>query len=100
MKPIGLTMKKGRNKYQRESRGELMLIHECLDCKTLSINRIAADDDSDTVMAIFQESLLLDRQIHDRCQENGIEILSTRESEIVHTQLYGRYVKIPALSWR
>lgn len=100
MKPIGLTMKKVRNKYQRESRGELMLIHECLDCKTLSINRIAADDDSDTVMAIFQESLLLDRQIHDRCQENGIEILSTRESEIVHTQLYGRYVKIPALSWR
>jgi ribosome biogenesis GTPase len=100
MKPIGLTMKKGRNKYQRESRGELMLIHECVECKTLSINRIAADDDSATVIRIFQESLLLDRQIYNRCQENGIVILSAQETEIVHTQLYGRYVKIPVLSWR
>jgi RNHCP domain len=100
MKPIGLTMKKGRNKYQRESRGELMLIHECIECKTLSINRIAADDDAATVIAIFQESLLLDRQIYNKCQENGIVILSARETEIVHTQLYGRYVKIPGLSWR
>ncbi len=44
MRPIGLTMKTGRNKYQRESRGELMLVHQCTDCGTLSINRIAADD--------------------------------------------------------
>ena len=40
MKPIGLTMKKSRNKYRLEARGELMLIHECVDCKTLSINRM------------------------------------------------------------
>ena len=45
MRPIGLTMKKSRNKYQIKSRGELMLIHECIECRTLSINRIAADDD-------------------------------------------------------
>ena len=42
MKPIGLTMKVGRNKYQREARGELMLIHEFTECGSLSINRIAA----------------------------------------------------------
>jgi hypothetical protein len=45
MKPIGLTMKKGRNKYQLGGRGELMLIHECIECGSLSINRIATDDD-------------------------------------------------------
>jgi hypothetical protein len=100
MKPIGLTMKKGRNKYQREPRGELMLIHECVECKTLSINRIAADDDSATVMAIFQESLIPGHQIHNRCQENGIVILSAEDTEIVHTQLYGRFGEIPVLSWR
>ena len=44
MTPIGLTMKQSRNKYQRERRGELMLIHQCTECRTLSINRIAADD--------------------------------------------------------
>jgi hypothetical protein len=58
MKPIGLTMKKSRNKYQRERRGELMLIHECVECRTLSINRIAADDDSETSW-LFSESFTL-----------------------------------------
>jgi hypothetical protein len=59
MKPIGLTMKMGRNKYQRDAHGELMLIHQCTDCSTLSINRIAADDGSEMVIAVFRESLML-----------------------------------------
>ena len=99
MKPIGLTMKKGRNKYQREPRGELMLIHECVECKSLSINRIAADDDSATVMAVFQESFALGHQMHTLCQENGIAILNAEATEMVGTQLYGRYIEIPTLSW-
>ena len=100
MRPIGLTMKKGRNKYQREPRGELMLIHECVECKTLSINRIAADDDSATVMAIFKESLMLGHQIHVICQQYGIVILNAKDTEVVYTQLYGRYAEIPAMSYR
>jgi ribosome biogenesis GTPase len=99
MKPIGLTMKKGRNKYQREPRGELMLIHECVECQTLSINRIAADDDPATVMTVFEKSLTLSRQVHALCQENGILILNAEDSEIVRVQLYGYHVEIPALSW-
>ena len=58
MKPIGLTMKKSRNKYRLESRGELMLVHECTECGTLSINRIAADDDPENILTIFQDSFL------------------------------------------
>ncbi|RPJ24556.1 MAG: RNHCP domain-containing protein, partial [Chloroflexi bacterium] len=100
MKPIGLTLKKSRNKYQREPRGELMLIHECVECKTLSINRIAADDDSATVLAIFQESFALDHPIHVACQQYGILILKAEDTKIVHTQLYGHAVEIPAMSWR
>src|ERR1044071_313249 len=99
MKPIGLTMKKGRNKYQPEPRGELMLIHECVDCKTLSINRIAADDDSATVMVVFEKSIALNRQVQALCQENGIAILSTEDTQTVRTQLYGHSIEIPALSW-
>ena len=100
MRPIGLTMKKGRNKYQREPRGELMLVHECVECKALSINRIAADDDSETVIAVFQESLMAGHQIHSACQQYGIDILNAQETEIVYTQLYGRSVEIPAMGWR
>lgn len=76
-----------------------MLIHECIECKTLSINRIAADDDSAMVMAVFQESFALDQHMHALCQENGIAILNAEDVEIVGTQLYGRYTEIPALSW-
>ena len=99
MKPVGLTMKKGRNKYQREPRGELMLIHECTDCQTLSINRIAADDDSATVLDVFERSYTLTPQIQARCRECGIVILNSADHEIVQVQLYGRYAEIPALSW-
>jgi len=95
MKPIGLTMKKGRNKYQREPRGELMLVHECIGCKTLSINRIAADDDSATVISVFQESLTLSHEFHNICIRHGIVPLTAEDREIVYTQLYGQYVEIP-----
>jgi hypothetical protein len=95
MKPIGLTMKKGRNKY-RDSRGELMLVHECTDCRTLSINRIAADDDSEMVMAVFQESFTLGHQFHVISQQNGIAILSREHIETVQSQLYGHTVEISA----
>lgn len=90
MKPIGLTMKKGRNKYQREPRGELMLVHECVECKSLSINRIAADDDPGTVMEVFQTSLTLGTQIHAVFIQNGIDVLKAEDADIPYCQLYGR----------
>src|SRR5688500_17298819 len=71
MKPIRLIMNRGRNKYQREARGELMLIPECAECRNLSINRIAADDDSETVIAVFHESLKYLSEIHRLCVQHG-----------------------------
>ena len=99
MRPIGLTMKKSRNKYQPEPRGELMLIHECVDCKSLSINRIAADDDSATVMDVFQRSLAPGHEVQIRCQENGIRILDREAAQLVSTQLYGYSAEIATFSW-
>ena len=99
MKPIGLTMKMGRNKYQLAARGELRLVHQCTDCGTLSINRIAADDDSATVMAIFGESLKLGHPIHALCQANGIVMLKADDAKSVHAQLYGRQAEILMPNW-
>ncbi len=93
MKPIGLTMKRGRNKYRLEARGELMLIHECVECKVLSINRIAADDDPETVMSVFQESFVLDDHVRVLCQQYGIVILNAEHTEAVRRQLYGHTVE-------
>jgi len=95
MKPIGLTMKKSRNKYRLESRGELMLIHECSECGTLSINRIAADDDPDSVMEIFYASLALADQTRGACEMQGILIVE--DDEQVDIQLHGQ--RTPALEW-
>ena len=89
MKPIGLTMKKSRNKYRLDARGELMLIHECMDCGSLSINRIAADDDSESILLVFENSLKYGQ--NQRCKREDIEMLGMRESKIVHEQLYGQY---------
>ena len=94
MKPIGLTMKKGRNKYRLESRGELMLIHECTECESLSINRIAADDDSDSIMDVFNESLQNSYQIRAKCEQHRILILDTAHKQMVVTQLCGYSVAI------
>ena len=94
MKPIGLTMKKSRNKYRLESRGELMLIHECNECRALSINRIAADDDPESIMEVFNVSLYHGYPIRARCEQAGIALLNPEDAEIVLAQLYGREVPV------
>ncbi len=97
MKPVGLTMKKGRNKYRLGSGGELMLIHHCIECGTLSINRIAADDHPDSLMETFHASRSLSRQLRLECETQGILLLIEEES--VTRQLYGGRVELPAFQW-
>lgn len=94
MKPIGLTMKKSRNKYRLESGGELMLIHECIECGDLSINRIAADDDPENVIEIFNKSQYLGHPIRTTCEDRGIVMLNEEDVEIVYIQLYGEKIPI------
>ena len=54
MQPVGLTLKITPKKDSSATAGELMLIHQCTGCGKLSINRIAADDDSQTILAVYQ----------------------------------------------
>ena len=65
-----------------------MLIHACEGCGTISINRIAADDDPETVLAIFQSSLKIDHQCF--YDQHGIEMLNAEDIEIICIQLYGQ----------
>ena len=64
-----------------------MLIHACIECSDLSINRIAADDDSDSVVEIFHMSDSVSPQVSATCQAQGITILNDAES--VYAQLFG-----------
>jgi len=87
MKPIGLTMKNGKNRYRLENQGELMLVHECIECSALSINRIAADDDPASLVAVFQASF--ESRIHCQCAGFGIQILTRNDADTLHRQLFG-----------
>ena len=89
MKPIGLTTKATNKKYG-SGRGELMLIHFCMDCESLSINRIAADDDPETIFDIFEVSIRMDLSIQTRLDAEGIRVLDAAQRTIVHTQIFGQ----------
>jgi hypothetical protein len=88
MKPIGVTVKATGKKYG-SARGELMLIHLCTDCESLSINRIAADDIPQAVFSVFESSFRLDTMLCSRLETNGIAALTSMDSDTVHAQLFG-----------
>jgi hypothetical protein len=90
MQPVGLTLKRIQKKYLSENQGELMLIHQCGDCARLSINRIAADDDNDLILAIFEHSFTMDRTLRAQIEAMGIRALSESGREIVLTRLFGQ----------
>jgi predicted RNA-binding Zn-ribbon protein involved in translation (DUF1610 family) len=99
MQPVALTTKHSRNKYSHRQ-DELMLVHLCTDCGNVSINRIAADDDADTIMELFTSSLTLPVRICNLLLDKEIDILSQVDLPVLQLQLFGadRYVRIPELA--
>ena len=90
MRPVGLTMKRSHNKYATSSSGELMLVHRCVDCESLSINRIAADDVPEVILEVFGEGNTLSQEIKDQIWMNGINLLGRADIDLVYRQLYGQ----------
>jgi hypothetical protein len=88
MKPVGLVLKKTLKKYHQQ--GELMLLHQCTECGAYSINRIAADDDVDTLIEVYESSLKLDRPTKSHLKEMEIHLLGARDKFIIQAQLFGR----------
>jgi hypothetical protein len=88
MEPIGLTLKATCKKYG-PTLGELMLIHLCVECTAISIKRIAADDDPQTVFTVFEGLLRLDLSTRVRVETNGIHVMDEADRDTAHTQLFG-----------
>lgn len=87
MRPIGLTLKQGRNKYRQS--GEVMLIHMCEGCGKRSINRIAADDLVERILTIFDQALELDEHMRSQLELEGIHLLGASERKLVEAALLG-----------
>ena len=93
MEPIGLTFKQeGINKYGEAKQGELMLIHQCLKCNKISINRLAADDNPQAILEVFEKSKQLNPEAIYRLIEEGIKILTEQDKEEIMTQLFGKNI--------
>ena len=90
MRPVGLSLKQRRKKYAREDSGELMLIHTCVECSAVSINRIAADDLDDAIIALFDQSLDLDDSERLVLANQFIRMLSESDRWLVEERLFGR----------
>jgi CRISPR/Cas system CSM-associated protein Csm3 (group 7 of RAMP superfamily) len=93
MKPIGLTFKKEkRNKYKdSDSEGEIMLVHLCTNssCSKISINRIAGDDEPETIMSVLENSFTLDECLKERLEKINISLISKKDIDSVKRQLFG-----------
>ena len=90
MVPIGLTIKRSRNKYAATPTGELMLIHRCEKCEKININRIAADDETNRILDIFANSTSLDPYMKAELKKQKIRLLRKKDKLLVLTQVFGR----------
>jgi hypothetical protein len=88
MQPVALTAKHSRNKYGGRY-GELMLVHLCMDCDDISLNRIAADDDAEILLSVFNSSFTLPTRTHNLLLENGIMVLAPDSLPLLQLQLFG-----------
>ena len=89
MLPVGLTLKRRHKKYG-DAIGELMLVHRCAECGKLSINRIAADDDSARMLALFERLDSLDQSTRTELEAAGIQPLDSADLVWVQAQLFGK----------
>ena len=94
MRPIGLTFKRGHKKYDGQT--ELMLVHECQACATVSINRIARDDDVVALRTVLEQSAGLSPAMQEHLKAQGIHLLEATQSELpLLTAPAGLYTQYP-----
>ncbi len=89
MQPIALTTKRSQNKYASERDGELMIVHRCIACETVIINRIAADDSAAALLALYDDSAAIVAALQAELAGSGVAILTADDSDLVWRRLFG-----------
>ncbi len=90
MQPLALTLKRTSKKYSGEHRGEIMLVHQCEGCGKISINRIAADDNVEVLLEIFESSCSMKSMDGFLLKHDSIDLLTPKDRPILQVQLLGR----------
>lgn len=88
MKPIGLTMKhRKENPFTGRISGELMIIHQCLGCGAISVNRIAGDDDPYTIRQCIDISI--SDETRNQLIRRGITLFTKDDIQQIDDVLFG-----------
>jgi hypothetical protein len=88
MKPIGLRFKDlTENPFTGRITGELMIVHECLNCGKITSNRIAGDDDPEQILMLLQETHR--PELTTGLSRMDITLLSETKRNEVLSALYG-----------
>ena len=66
-----------------------MLIHCCVKCGKISINRIAGDDGPVTILEVFEASLVLSKELKNSLKAEGIRLLTEKDRQEIQNQLFG-----------
>lgn len=89
MEPIGLTLKEeGFDKYGNKKQGEVMVIHRCLECGKISINRIAADDDNEKILELLMHTI--GSETKKELLNSSIIPLSNPQRRLIQSALFGK----------
>lgn len=67
-----------------------MLIHECLRCEKLSINRLGADDNIKKILEVFNNSANPPKQLIEKLKLENIDICTKKDTKDINTQLFGK----------
>ena len=90
MQPIAIAFKDYKiNPFTNRGSGELMIIHQCLNCGKISPNRIAGDDNEYQILSILKESTDLNKKLAIQLRNMGLELITTSNSEEALTSLFG-----------
>lgn len=87
MRPLGLTVKRIDKRYGGS--GELMIIHRCVACGKVSINRIAADDSAGALLALYTNTQNMESSLLQTLSEMDIVPLQAADLTTVYSQLFG-----------
>ena len=91
MRPVGLAYKHdGVDRYGKQSRGDVMIVHHCACCGTYNTNRIAADDCCEAVLAVFETSLGLSEVRRHDIEASGIRLLKDGDEAGLRVALFGK----------
>lgn len=91
MEPVGLTFKQeGFDKFGNRKKGEIMIIHRCINSDKISINRIAADDNPETILEVFNNSFTLNTEIKNKLKQSKIVLLVKTDETEIKNQLFGK----------